>query len=47
LASKLATGWEKVSLRSKLTALSVALIGLLLVVSSFGTISLHFVERNG
>lgn len=40
MASKLATGWEKVSLRSKLTALSVALIGLLLVVSSFGTISL-------
>ena len=33
-------GWERVSLRSKLTALSVAIIGLLLVVSSYGTISL-------
>ncbi|WP_296630395.1 ATP-binding protein [Rhodoluna sp.] len=38
--SKLATAWERVSLRTKLTALSVSLIGLLLVVSSFGTISL-------
>lgn len=32
--------WEAVSLRAKLTSLSVALIGLLLIVSSFGTISL-------
>jgi two-component system OmpR family sensor kinase len=32
--------WERVSLRTKLTSISVALIGLLLVVSSFGTISL-------
>lgn len=32
--------WESISLRSKLTALSVGLIGLLLVVSSFGTIAL-------
>ena len=48
MASKLATAWEKVSLRSKLTALSVALIGLLLVVSSFGTISLlrTYLEQN-
>jgi two-component system OmpR family sensor kinase len=40
LASKLGAAWEHVSLRAKLTALSVALIGLLVVVSSFGTISL-------
>lgn len=40
MASKLGVAWERVSLRSKLTALSVALIGLLLVVSSAGTISL-------
>ena len=36
-----ATGiWERISLRSKLTALSVALIGLLLLVSSVGTMAL-------
>jgi len=36
-----ATGvWESISLRSKLTALSVALIGLLLLVSSVGTMAL-------
>lgn len=40
MASKLSLAWERVSLRTKLTSLSVALIGLLLVVSSFGTISL-------
>lgn len=40
MAPKLGAAWEKISLRSKLTTLSVALIGLLLVVSSFGTISL-------
>jgi len=40
VASKLSLAWERVSLRTKLTSLSVALIGLLLVVSSFGTISL-------
>jgi two-component system OmpR family sensor kinase len=39
MPSKLATAWEKVSLRSKLTGLSVAIIGLLLLVSSFGTVS--------
>ncbi len=33
-------GWEKVSLRAKLTALSVGLIGLLLSVSSAGTVAL-------
>lgn len=37
---KLATAWERISLRTKLTTLSVALIGVLLVVSSVGTISL-------
>jgi two-component system OmpR family sensor kinase len=39
MPSKLATAWEKVSLRSKLTGLSVAIIGLLLLISSFGTVS--------
>ena len=39
MPSKLATAWEKVSLRSKLTGLSVAIIGMLLLVSSFGTVS--------
>lgn len=33
-------GWEKVSLRAKLTTLSVGLIGLLLSVSSAGTVAL-------
>jgi len=37
--SKLASAWELVSLRSKLTGLSVAIIGLLLLVSSFGTVT--------
>jgi two-component system, OmpR family, sensor kinase len=32
--------WERVSLRAKLTALSVGLIGLLLIVSSAGTVAL-------
>jgi two-component system OmpR family sensor kinase len=39
MPSKLARAWELVSLRSKLTGLSVALIGLLLMVSSFGTVT--------
>jgi two-component system OmpR family sensor kinase len=39
MTSRLAIAWEKVSLRSKLTGLSVAIIGLLLLVSSFGTVS--------
>jgi two-component system, OmpR family, sensor kinase len=37
---KLAAAWERISLRTKLTTMSVALIGVLLVVSSVGTISL-------
>lgn len=40
MPTKFAGIWERISLRAKLTSLSVALIGLLLVVSSFGTISL-------
>ncbi|MDE2386573.1 MAG: HAMP domain-containing protein [Actinomycetales bacterium] len=40
LTHQLTNAWERVSLRSKLTTLSVALIGILLLVSSFGTISL-------
>jgi two-component system OmpR family sensor kinase len=40
MQSKIGKAWELVSLRSKLTGLSVALIGLLLLVSSFGTVSL-------
>lgn len=37
---KLTDAWARISLRTKLTALSVALIGVLLVISSSGTISL-------
>jgi len=40
MPSKLAKAWELVSLRSKLTGLSVALIGILLMVSSIGTVTL-------
>lgn len=40
MQSSVGEAWEKVSLRSKLTGLSVALIGLLLMVSSLGTVSL-------
>lgn len=40
MQSRIGKAWELVSLRSKLTGLSVALIGLLLIVSSFGTVSL-------
>ena len=40
MPNRLSAAWEKVSLRSKLTALSVALIGVLLLVSSAGTIAL-------
>ena len=45
---KLASGWSRVSLRAKLTALSVAIIGLLLIISSAGTISLlaTYMQRN-
>ncbi|MEY4554794.1 MAG: hypothetical protein RL197_1221 [Actinomycetota bacterium] len=38
--SKLVAGWGKVSLRAKLTALSVAIIGVLLIISSLGTVAL-------
>ncbi len=37
---KVSLAWERISLRAKLTTLSVALIGILLLVSSFGTVSL-------
>jgi len=40
MQSKLGKAWDQVSLRSKLTGLSVALIGLLLMISSFGTVTL-------
>ena len=40
LTQKLTYAWERVSLRAKLTTLSVSVIGLLLIVSSFGTITL-------
>jgi two-component system OmpR family sensor kinase len=40
LNSKLGTAWQRISLRTKLTALSVAIIGALILVSSLGTISL-------
>lgn len=40
MPSRIAKAWELISLRSKLTGLSVALIGILLMVSSFGTVSL-------
>jgi two-component system OmpR family sensor kinase len=40
MASRFSNVWERVSLRAKLTSLSVALIGILLIVSSLGTISL-------
>ena len=38
--SKLGLAWERISLRTKLTALSVAIIGVLVLVSSLGTIAL-------
>jgi two-component system OmpR family sensor kinase len=40
LNSKLGLAWERISLRTKLTALSVAIIGVLVFVSSLGTIAL-------
>lgn len=40
MTSKLGLAWERISLRTKLTTLSVAMIGLLLAVSSAGTIAL-------
>jgi two-component system, OmpR family, sensor kinase len=38
--SKLDSAWQRISLRTKLTTLSVAIIGALILVSSLGTISL-------
>ena len=45
---QLAEGWGKVSLRTKLTALSVSIIGILLIISSAGTVSLlaTYLQRN-
>lgn len=40
MKSRILKAWERVSLRAKLTALSVGLIGLLLSVSSAGTVAL-------
>ncbi len=40
MPSRLSSIWESISLRAKLTSLSVALIGVLLIVSSLGTVSL-------
>ena len=40
MKQKFLAGWERISLRAKLTALSVGLIGLLLSVSSAGTVAL-------
>lgn len=39
MKTKIIEGWARISLRSKLTALSVAIIGILLMVSSAGTLS--------
>ena len=38
--NKVLAAWERISLRAKLTTLSVGLIGLLLSVSSAGTVAL-------
>lgn len=38
--NKLEAAWEQISLRTKLTSLTVAIIGILLVVSSLGTMTL-------
>jgi two-component system OmpR family sensor kinase len=45
---KFLAGWERVSLRAKLTTLAVGLIGVLLAVSSAGTIALlsTYLQRN-
>ena len=40
MTSKFSQAWERISLRTKLTALSVAIIGVLVLVSSLGTIAL-------
>jgi len=48
LKNRFILGWERISLRTKLTTLSVGLIGVLLVVSSAGTIALlnTYLQRN-
>jgi len=48
LKNKFQSAWERVSLRAKLTALSIGLIGLLLTVSSAGTVALlsTYLQRN-
>ncbi len=48
MKNKFQWAWERISLRSKLTALSVGLIGLLLAVSSAGTVALlsTYLQRN-
>jgi two-component system OmpR family sensor kinase len=48
LKNKFQSAWERISLRSKLTTLSVGLIGLLLTVSSAGTVALlsTYLQRN-
>jgi two-component system, OmpR family, sensor kinase len=48
LKNRLLFAWERISLRAKLTALSVGLIGLLLMVSSAGTVALlsTYLQRN-
>lgn len=48
MPNKLARAWERVSLRAKLTSLAVGLIGLLLIVSSSGTVALlsTYLQRN-
>jgi two-component system OmpR family sensor kinase len=48
MKSKIADGWARISLRSKLTAFSVAIIGILLLVSSAGTLSVvkTYLQRN-
>jgi two-component system OmpR family sensor kinase len=48
LKNKFQWAWERISLRSKLTAMSVGLIGLLLAVSSAGTVALlsTYLQRN-
>ena len=48
MQSKFQLAWERISLRAKLTTLSVGLIGLLLSVSSAGTVALlsTYLQRN-
>lgn len=48
MKNKFQWAWERISLRSKLTTLSVGLIGLLLAVSSAGTVALlsTYLQRN-